>query len=653
MKALFTIKSHPLLFTFMLLLTTLVNQAYSQAKVEPWGNITGIRKHGQLFDFESSIKVFSDNGKHIISTGKERQRPHFKRNGNIQEVTTSIDSLYLDEQVKDAGSGRIKVNLKLSAHADIVMKGIYFCITLSDKEYSDGFLRMSGASDSLKKFVNANNTYDENNIAGIEFKSISKQLKISFDEPAAVMIKHDTTHGKTELQLYMAIKLNSLHQGDIIEKTYTLKASGQIDRTPVNLTLNTQTQGREFDGLGGNFRLQNPKNDPQVIDYCLQNLRVAFGRVELPWRFWQPNRDIDPIASADSGKLHPAILKAMQMAHRLDSMGAPVILSAWFPPAWAVTGKVNYQPVNGIWGNPLNKTNMDAIYKSIADYIVYLKNKYGVEVKLFSFNESDLGINIRLTGQEHDDFIKGCGAYFAKRGLKTKMLLGDNSDATTYKFIYPALNDAEAKPYIGAISFHSWRGWDNETLQKWADAATQLNVPLIVGEGSIDAAAYSYPDIFQEPTYALQEINLYTRLLAICQPLSILQWQLTSDYSPLIGGGIFGNNEPLHPGQRFWNLKQLSITPGGLYAMPIRSDNVNVSCAALGDNGKNSYAIHLVNNGPTRKVTLNGIPTSVKQIQVYTTNKKKAMKQSGPLVVNNGTVTFKLPATSYITLISR
>jgi hypothetical protein len=355
---------------------------------------------------------------------------------------------------------------------------------------------------------------------------------------------------------------------------------------------------------------------------------------------------------ADSGKLHPAVKKAMKMAHRLDSMGIPVILTAWFPPAWAVEGKVHFRPVNGVWGNPLNQDNMDAIYKSIADYILYLKKNYGTEVKLFSFNESDLGINVRITPQQHDDFIKGCGAYFAAHGLQTKMLLGDNSDATTYKFIYPALNDPAAKPYIGAISFHSWRGWDTGTLQRWADAATQLNLPLIVGEGSIDAAASNYPAIFQEQTYALTEINLYTRLLAICQPESILQWQLTADYSPLIGGGIFGNNEPLHPGQRFWNLKQLSITPKGLFAMPITCDGANISAAALGDNNKGVYSIQLVNTGAKRKIVLTGLPDGVKQLQMYITSKELSMKQDGLVKVKHGKAKFKLDATSYTSLIS-
>jgi O-glycosyl hydrolase len=640
------------LLTILIILMAFVNEAYSQAEVEPWGNITGIRKHGQLFEFESSIKVFSANGSHITSTGKEQQRPHYKRNGDEQEVTTNIDSLFFDERVKDISGGEITANLQVSAHTDANIKGVYFCITLPHQDYADGRLKLSGVNGPLNNFVPAGINHD-GTAKRIEVVSATRKLKISFDEPTMIMVRRDTSHNKNDILLFIAVKLDGMHKGDVIEKTYTIKASGYIDKDPVNLAINTQKQGRAFDGLGGNFRLQNPKTDPQVIDYCLQNLRVAYGRVEMPWRFWQPNKDVDPTASADSGKLQPAVKKAMEMAHRLDSMGIPIILSAWFPPNWAVTGKVNFRPVKGVWGNPLNKDNMDAIYKSIADYILYLKNKYGFEPKLFSFNESDLGINVHLTSQDHDDFIKGCGAYFAAHGITTKMLLGDNSDATTYKFIYPAMDDSDAKPYIGAISFHSWRGFDTETLQKWADAATRMNVPLLVAEGSIDAAAYSYPDIFQEQTYALKEINLYTRLLAICQPESILQWQLTADYSPLIGGGIFGNNEPLHPGQRFWNLKQLSITPKGLFAMPITCDRPNISCAALGDNSKGIYAVHVVNDGTKRKVTLTDLPAGVTQLQVYTTSKQLNMKDEGRIKVKDGRAKFKIPATSYTTLISQ
>ena len=235
-------------------------------------------------------------------------------------------------------------------------------------------------------------------------------------------------------------------------------------------------------------------------------------------------------------------------------------------------------------------------------------------------------------------------------GLATKMLLGDNSDATTYQFIYPALHDAEAKPYIGAISFHSWRGCDNETLKKWKAASDELKVPLIVGEGSIDAAAWNYPAIFEEQIYIMQEIDLYIRLLAVCQPLTILQWQFTSDYSPLAGGGIFGNNEPLRPTQRFWNFKQFASTPKGLFAMPITCDRPNITVAALGDNKKKVYTIHIVNNGAARNAILTGLPASVKSMNIYTTDKNNAVKKGALLKVINGKVSFHVNAESFTTL---
>ena len=44
---------------------------------------------------------------------------------------------------------------------------------------------------------------------------------------------------------------------------------------------------------------------------------------------------------------------------------------------------------------------------------------------MFSFNEIDLGINVRQTAREHAELIKTLGAHFASRGLATKLALGD------------------------------------------------------------------------------------------------------------------------------------------------------------------------------------------------------------------------------------
>lgn len=260
----------------------------------------------------------------------------------------------------------------------------------------------------------------------------------------------------------------------------------------------------------------------------------------------------------------------------------------------------------------------------MADYLLYAKQYYGIEFSMFSFNESDLGIDVLHTPQEHADFIKEFGAYLAGLNLPTRMLLGDNSDATTFDFILPALNNLETHKYIGAVSFHSWRGCDDVTLKKWADAAKAINVPLLVGEGSTDAAAHGYAEIFNESTFALYEINLYTRICAICQPLSILQWQLTSDYSLLWGDGIYGSKGPLRPTQRFWNIKQLASTPADALAIPVSSSKKNVNCAAFGNMVRGEYAVHMVNNGADCEAVISGIPAEVKELKVYVTNTKTA-----------------------------
>ena len=640
-------------FSLFLLCCFGAEKLLAQAELEPWGNLSGIRIDGELMPVNSNLSVVKNDWSYTDYTARERQRPKFERNGKNQTVSTILDSIYFSETVTDISTGTATVAIKATSHADENINGVYFTLFLDNADFSYGKGQAGNATPvNLSESESDLNSYFSNKAKSFKFYSKKRQLDLIFPEEISLFVKRHKTKDGEGLQVFVPIKKGNMDSGESVTKSFTIKVSGEIDKSPVALRLDTSQPGRKFDGLGGNFRLQNPKVDPEVIDYCLKNLEVRWARVEMPWRFWQPELNQDPIEEANAGRINPHVKASMEMAARLSKMGIPLILSAWFPPDWAVVGKANLHPVNGVWGNPLDHSKDQQIYKSIADYISYLKEKYGVEVKLFSFNESDLGINIRQTGEEHDALIKGLGAYLQERGLKTKMLLGDNSDATTFRFIYPALNDTGSHRFIGAISFHSWRGWDRATLEKWADAATQLKKPLIVGEGSIDAQAWGYPQIFQEPMYALNEINLYVRLLSICQPEAILQWQLTSDYSLLAGGGIFGDTTALRPTQRFWNLKQLSSTPKGLKAMKLEGDSPDISAAALGDNEKGVYEIHLVNNGAERKVTISGIPEKVKMFRLYVTNYDNNMRELKRVSVVNGKAHFALPKTSFISLCS-
>lgn len=598
----------------------------AQTEVMAWSNITGVRVDGELMDFESAFAVGTLNGDMEI-TGKEKQaRPRYHRDGNMQETFTGMRGVEFHQRVTDKGKGLVEIAVEVSSDTTL-NQGAYYRIALTPENYADAKVRTSG---KRVKITSAN-------------RELTFNLNKSFK---ATVEKED---GNTVIYIQL---MPSLKKGGKLSCTMELQASGQIDHNDANITLDLGNPGNLFTGFGGNFRLQNPKADPQVIDYCLENLRVAYGRVEFPWRLWHPEEGTDPIAEAESGKLNERVEQSLLMAQRLKAMGMPVILSCWFPPAWAIDGgSESYKRNGGVIAYRLDPEKKEQIYKSMADYLVYAKRHYGVEFSMFSFNESDLGIDVLHTPQEHADFIKEFGAYLAKLNLPTRMLLGDNSDATTFDFILPALNDETTHKYIGAVSFHSWRGCDDATLHKWAGAARALNVPLLVGEGSTDAAAHRYAEIFNESTFALYEINLYVRICAICQPLSILQWQLTSDYSLLWGGGIYGSQGPLHPTQRFFNIKQLASTPADALAIPVDCSKKNVNCAAFGNYARGEYAVHMVNNGAACKAVIQGLPAGVSQCKVWTTNQTDQMTETLVSVVN-GKAEVTLPPISFVTLVS-
>jgi len=611
--------------------------------------------------FESSLRVVEKDWHSINATARERQRPKYDREGLTQTVLTSIGKIKFQEVIDECGKGCAKVTLNVTSEADTLVEGVFFSLYLPDEIYSSGEAKFIGGSPSGKASMKVSDIQSSENSEllklkskGIVVQTENRVLDISFDANSTVIIRREP--GSNGIQIYIQLFGQKIKKGAAITRTFTIKTAGEIDKTPVEIVIDAGKPGRLFDGLGGNFRLQNPTTDPQVIDYCLNNMRVSWGRVEMPWGFWHPDENTDPIEAARAGKINPRVHAAMQMAQRLTKIGMPVIISDWSAPAWAILGDPRDAFRNrskGIYGYQLNPEKTEKIYKSIGDYIQYMKEEYGVEVSMFSFNESDLGINVRHTGMEHAEFIKGLGQHLAKRGLATKLLLGDNSDATTFDFIVPAMNDEETHKYIGAVSFHSWRGCTDETLKKWADAAKQLNIPLIVGEGSTDAAAWNYPEIFSEESFAFYEINLYIRILAICQPLSILQWQLTADYSLLTGAGIFGTQGPLVPTQRFWNLKQLASTPADAFSLPLKCSREGINCAAFANISREEYTLHIVNNGAECQATITGIPAGITAFEIFVTDKTKGMEKAGETTIVDGKASFILYRAGFTTLISK
>lgn len=580
-------------------------------EVMAWSNMTGVRLEGELIDFESSLRVGTLGGEMEKSGREKQQHIRYKREGHTQKTITPMHGAEFTQTVTDVDQQTVALNWKVEAKDDL-NEGAWFCMTFPSSHYAKAKINIQKQK--------------------VTIKAPERQLALTFDRPVTATVRDE----EGDKVLYITL-LPTLKKGSTAELAATMTIDGTRHHETAAIALDLTKPGRVFAGFGGNFRIQNPAKDPTVIDYCLRNMRVAFGRVEMPWALWDTQ-----------GAEAPHVKHSAEMAQRLKQVGMPVIVSCWFPPVWA--GDQTTRSDGTARAFHLKASEQQRIFASLASYLEFLKKDYGVEADYFSFNESDLGIDVVFTPEEHRDFIKAFGQYLAEQGLKTRLLLGDNSDATTFDFILPALNDPTAHKYIGAISFHSWRGCDDATLKKWADASRQINVPLIVGEGSTDAAAYQYPSIFNESTFALYEINLYTRLCAICQPWSILQWQLTSDYSLLWGDGIYNSEGPLRPTQRFFNLKQLAMTPEDAFAVPASCDKENINVAAFNKKATGEWALHLVNNGASCEAIISGLPVSAKEVTVYVTN-SHSHAEACLLKATDGQLTVQLPAESFITII--
>lgn len=645
------------LFAGLLCLFFVSEKLSAQTEVQAWSNITGIRVSGQMYRFESSLRLVENDWQQERATAQERNWSTFQRKGDAKIVICHIDSLFFSQSVRDNGPGKASVQVVFDPRKDKEIFGTFFHLNLPAADFSDANIQMiDPAALDMKTYTAL--PVGENEIMrvrakGLTLESSRRTMTVLADEPVIIIVKLHPVTG--DLGLYFTLQTGAAKMGQQTTRLFDIAVQGVADTATVTLKLFPDYPGNTFLGFGGNFRLQNAETDPQVIDYCLNNMDVRMGRVELPWQLWHPIDTIDPLATARREPLHPHVKASMEMAQRLYKTGMPVLLAAWYPPHWAAEGKVERDPhhPDGTYGNPLRQDKMEEIYASITSYILYLKENYGVEISMFSFNESDLGINVRQTPEEHAALIKGLGAYMRSKGLKTKLLLGDTADANGFEFVNAALDDPETWDYIGAVSFHSWRGWEKETLLEWYEAADRLNVPLIVGEGSIDAAAWRYPVIFEESHYAMEEIKLYIRILAICQPQAILQWQLTADYSPLSGGGIFGNDKnPLQPTQRFWNLKQLAHTPAGLQVLPLTSDADEMYVTALGDPKQKHFVLHIVNDGPAREVILTGLPPKLKRLQLYMTDKTSNMEKGEQYDVKEGRVNFSIGSACFVSLMS-
>lgn len=553
------------------------------------------------------------------------------------------------EQTVRHEEGRTILDLKATGLRDGDIEGVLLFVNFPADKFAGGTLKAAEQSIALPATLPPQIHLYHGAASPLLMADASETTRIRLETtPAAQVSVQDGRKWAQEFTAMVYIHRGNLAQGQTAQMRIALSASGQIDQAPASFTLDASKVRYRLSGIGGNycFSIESP-----VTRYTLENLKVAAARTEMSLRLWAPNKlDADPSSNdwtsfAVADQPNSRLRRELELMRHFSAQRIPYTSSIWRMPLWMVTP-------TGQTGDARPRVKImpeqwPQVLQAIGSYLLYAKEKYQAEPDYFSFNESNLGVDVLQTPEEHRDAIKRLGAHFAKLGLKTRLLLGDVAGPRgTHVFCLPTANDPEAMKYVGAISFHSWHGASPTQYAAWGDLAEKLQVPLIVGEAGVDAGAWR-KGAYRSFSYAVREMAHYQELLLHARPQSILYWEYTGDYS-LMASDRAVRGQPILTERFCMHKHYCDLTPAGSQALDIRGDNPAILATAF--RSDTAYTIHLANPQWQRPLTLRGLPAGIKTLNVVRTAQGDLFKALEPLAVIDGTVRLTLPTESFTTL---
>jgi hypothetical protein len=460
----------------------------------------------------------------------------------------------------------------------------------------------------------------------------TRTLKISFDHAhaAALVDRWDAEGRFLEVRARLG-EAGKWNPGAMAGLTTTLRLTDTASAPPAHLTMDASKSRYRFQGFGGNYCWDNRS---PVATYTMKNLKIAWARTAMKLVQWDQEHN-------NPGAELRADFDTMRTLQR---RAIPYVLSVWSAPERFYTDA--YEKPASSPSRVIDPLKWDELLDLMTSYLQYARREYGVEPDLFSFNESNIGINIGMTPEANAAAIKRIGVHFQAAGLKTRMLLGDAAGPRdTHKFALEAASDANALPLIGAVGFHSWGGGTPAQYSAWGDLAQWLHLPLLVTEVGVDASAY-HTHAWDSYDYGLKEARMIQELLAYARPQALLFWQFTDDYAL----ARVGPDGSVSPSARFSIVKHFAdLIPRDSDALTASSDRPDVLFTAF-RNG-DAYSLEILNTGAARAVTLAGIPNAEWQI---TQTSESAPYQQQPAVRSQAAaLELNVPARSLITLTAR
>jgi hypothetical protein len=621
--------------TALLLTVSVAAPAAEQAAYDSDGRIVSLIGPGADFPVTTNMVAVLPNNKRIPL--QKRPAP-VARSGDALAWTAPFS-------LADGGRGRMELksvedslgvhySTSVTAETDLTVSAVEFVIDIPRAAFLKGKATPSGGqpiSIGLEQPQNAVFFSGETSGVKLQDAAARRTFDVSFDMPLAVAIVDRWDADGRYLELRARMRPEEWKSATTAAITTALHFTDNRVAAPARLTIDPSQVRYRFQGFGGNYCWDNRS---PIAAYTLKNLKVSWARVAIKLVQWDKERD-------NPG---PELRADFEMMRNLQRMGVPFVASVWTLPERFYTDA--YEKPSSAPARVIDPLKWDQLFDLIVDYLAYAKREYGAEPDLFSFNESNIGINVVMTPEAHAAAIKRIGARLPGAGFKTKMLLGDAAGPRdTHKFTLEAASDAAVRPLAGAVAFHSWGGGSAEQYGAWGDLAEWLHLPLLVTEVGLDASAYS-THAWDSYDYGLREARMIQELLLYARPQALLYWQFTDDYAlarVLPDGSV-------QPSARFWMVKQFAdlIEPAS-DALGTSSDQPDVLLTAF--RRANTYTLEILNSGAARSIRVTGVPDAEWKITQTT---ETAQYQQGPAIPSTGGVLeFDAPGRSLITITTR
>lgn len=277
-------------------------------------------------------------------------------------------------------------------------------------------------------------------------------------------------------------------------------------------------------GFGGNFcqpRYGETRPMDPVGQFLLNRLQVVNARIGLPMNFWNPS----PGVFREDAQAKAA-LEAMQLFAKRE---IPLVVSVWTLPEH-LGGKGEEA------GREVPVEQWDNLIDSIGRFLRLAKDKYGAEAEYFSFNEPDLGINVRFSSEAMGRFIKRAVPAWQRMGLRTRFLTADTANGSALVgYARPLLEDPELKPLLGPIAFHNWDALSasDDAYRGIAELAQTHGKPVWCLEAGHDAQLWQRPNPWPTWRNAHRTALAYERTIRLTRASLMSYWTYQNNY-PLV-----------------------------------------------------------------------------------------------------------------------